>query len=270
LTYLLFPEHFDLRWRAYVRFAMPSVLKTASAVICDSEHTKRDLLKHYEVSAEKVHVIYIGVDHARFCPGIALDSQWKESVGLRDHYVLHVGSLSHRKNIPTLLRAISLLRARGKWGERQLVLAGSASPGLPGADAIHQAIRDLELSNVVVLAGQVPDMHLPALYANARLLVMPSLYEGFGLPVLEGMATGTPVVVSSASCLPEIVADAALQFSPRDHQALAAAIQDVLEHPSLADQLRARGLARAAQFNWQRTASETAAVYRSVAESRTS
>jgi glycosyltransferase involved in cell wall biosynthesis len=212
-------------------------------------------------------VVYNGVDHARFRPGLPLDSQWKQRIGLRGEYVLHVGSLSHRKNIPTLLRAIALLRNAGTWGARQLVLAGSESPGLPGADAIHSDIRDLDLSSVTVLAGHVPDAYVPALYANAAVLAVPSLYEGFGLTVLEGMAAGVPVVASNASCIPEIAQDAALLFPPRDERALANAIQDVFDRPSLAKDLKERGLARAAHFSWQRAASETAAIYRSVAKS---
>jgi glycosyltransferase involved in cell wall biosynthesis len=267
LTYLIFPEHFNSRWRTYVSSSMPSVLKSTSAVICVSEHTKQDLLKYYDVPATKVHVVYNGVDHARFRPGIALDRRWQEIVGLREDYLLAVGSLSHRKNIPTLLRAIAHLRSVGRWGRRQLVLAGAESPGLPGADAIHSDIRDLDLSSVTVLAGHVPDAYVPALYANATVLAVPSLYEGFGLTVLEGMAAGVPVVASNASCIPEIAQDAALLFPPGDERALANAIQDVFDRPSLAKDLRERGLARAAHFSWQRAASETAAIYRSVAKS---
>jgi glycosyltransferase involved in cell wall biosynthesis len=264
LTYLIFPDHFNQRWRRYVSSVMPSVLKAASAIICVSEHTKHDLLKYYDVSPAKVHVVYNGVDHARFQPGIQLDTNWMNRFGLRAGYILHVGSLSHRKNIPTLLQAIATLRSQGRWGSRQFVLAGSESPGLRGADAIHQTIRDLELSHHVVLAGHVLDDALPGLYANAALLVMPSLYEGFGLTVLESMAAGTPVVASNASCLPEVAGDAALFFSPHDPQALASAINEVLEQPSLAEDLRARGVLRAKHFSWERAASETAAVYLSV------
>jgi glycosyltransferase involved in cell wall biosynthesis len=267
LTYLIFPDHFARRWRTYVSSAMPSVLERTAAVICVSEHTKNDLLKFYDVPAAKVHVVYNGVDHARFRPGIALDPLWKEQVGLRGGYILHVGSLSRRKNIPTLLRAIATLRAKGAWGARQLVLAGSEIPGLPGADAVYATIRDYDLGGEVVLAGHAPDTHIPGLYANAALLAMPSLYEGFGLTMLESMAAGTPVVVSNAACLPEIAGGAALLFPPQDDHALAAAIQDLLEKPKLAEQLRTCGIARAAQFSWERAASETSAVYRSVAKS---
>jgi len=267
LTYLIFPDHFEHSWRTYVRSAMPSVLARSAAIICVSEHTREDLLRFYDVPAAKVHVVYNGVDHARFRPGLPLDPQWKQGIGLRGEYLLHVGSLSHRKNIPTLLRAIAWLRDAGKWGARQLVLAGSESKGLPGADAVHQAIRDLELTHDVVLAGHVPDSVVPSLYAHAALVVMPSLYEGFGLTMLESMASGTPVLASDASCLPEIAANAALLFPEQDHHALAAAIQEVLESPSVAEQLRSRGLARAAEFSWQKTAKQTMAVYRSVAGS---
>jgi glycosyltransferase involved in cell wall biosynthesis len=175
-----------------------------------------------------------------------------------------VGELSHRKNIPALLRAVAHLRSSGKWGTRQLVLAGTEAPGMLGADEIHTTIRQLKLSANVVLAGRVPDEHLPGLYAQASLLVMPSLYEGFGFPVLEAMAAGTPVVASNTSSLPEVAGTSAILVAPDDTLALAEAISSVLERPQCAAELKAKGLAWAQQFNWQRTAAETLEVYRRI------
>src|SRR5262249_20247473 len=147
-------------------------------------------------------------------------------IGLRGEYVLHVGTLVTRKNIPTLLRAVASLRSSGQWGDRQLVLAGPETPGVHGADEIREEIKRLELTDIVVLTGHVDDDHMPGIYTNARLLVMPSLYEGFGFPVLEGMAAGTPVIASNVTSLPEITGDAALLFDPHDVDALANAIRE--------------------------------------------
>ncbi len=264
LSFLMFPQHFERRWRTYVNVMMPSVLRNVPAVICISEHTRQDLLKAYKVAAEKVHVVYCGIDHARFHPAVEPDRDWLRSVGVKNDYVLHVGTLSERKNIPMLLRAVALLRTQGRLADYQLVLAGPALSVLAGASEIHQAIRDLGLEDVVVLTGHVPEVQLAALYAQAKVLVMPSLYEGFGLPVLESMAVGTPVVASNSSSLPEIAQDAALIVPPQDEHGWAEAIGEVIENPSTAAELRRKGLARAAQFSWQRAAAETLAVYRTV------
>jgi glycosyltransferase involved in cell wall biosynthesis len=133
-----------------------------------------------------------------------------------------------------------------------------------GANEIHKTIRELELATDVMLAGRVPDEHLPGLYAQASLLVMPSLYEGFGFPVLEAMAAGTPVVASNTSSLPEVAGTAAILVPPDDIVALAEAITSVLEQPQCAADLRSKGLEWAKQFNWQRTAAETLEVYRGI------
>lgn len=268
VSFLIFPEHFERRWRTYVKFMMPSVLRSVSAVICISENAKQDLLKFYKVSPDKVHVVYCGIDHARFHPGAPLDQQWAQSVGLHKDYVLHVGTLSQRKNIPMLLRAVAALRAQGRFEDLQLVLAGPELSVLTGATEIYDAIRDLGLGDVVVLAGFVPDECMPGLYAQAKLLVMPSLYEGFGLPVLESMASGVPVVASNTSSLPEIAAGAAILVPPQDEAAWAEAIQEVIENPSAVAELRRKGLLRAQQFSWQRAGEETLAVYRTVVGSR--
>jgi glycosyltransferase involved in cell wall biosynthesis len=246
---------------------MPTALKSAAAIICVSEHSKRDVIKSYGVSADKLKVVPNGLDHERFRPGATLDQHWAQAMGIRDGYVLHVGTFSYRKNIPTLLRAAALLRDQGKWGERQVVLAGSQNLSLKGAPEIFATIRELDLSGCVVLTGHVPDEHVAGLYAHASILVMPSLYEGFGFPVVEAMAVGTPVVCSNTSSLPEVAGDAAILFPPEDQHALAAAMQDLIENRSLAEELRRKGLEQVRQFSWQRNAEQTIAIYRDVASS---
>jgi glycosyltransferase involved in cell wall biosynthesis len=264
ITYLLYPAHFGQRWIRYMKSVAPATVRSAAAIICGSEHSKNDLVEAYKISPAKVHVVPYGVDHQRFRPGLALDKVWAAQVGIQAGYVLHVGELSHRKNIPALLNAVAHLRSLGKWGSRQLVLAGAESPGMLGGDEVHKTIDRLQLAANVVLAGRVPDEHLPGLYANASLLVMPSLYEGFGFPVLEAMAAGTPVVASNTSSLPEVAGTAAVLVAPGDTVALAEAMISVLESPRCAAELRASGLVWAKQFNWQQTAAKTIDVYRGI------
>jgi len=264
VSFRLFPEFFERRWLLYITSMMPKALQSASAVITGSHHAKADLLRFYDIPPEKIRVIYDGIDHERFKPGATLDPAWTASVGLRSGYVLHVGEMSARKNICALLRAAAQLRSVGKWDGRQIVLVGPETPGMTGAAEIHQTIHQLNLSDIVKVLGRVAHEHVPGLYANASLLAMPSLYEGFGLPVLESMAVGTPVVASNVSSLPEVAGDAAILFPPKDEDALAEAIHQVLSRPDLAAELRSKGLVQASKFDWRSTAAGTVEVYRSV------
>ena len=246
---------------------MPPAVRSAAAIICGSDNSKCDIVKAYGIPSDKVRVIPYGVDHERFHPGATLERNWAQALGIRDGYVLHVGTFSYRKNIPTLLHAVAHLRARGMWGNRQVVLAGSQRLSIKGGHEVFETIRELDLSGSVVLTGHTPDEHIPGLYAHAGLLVVPSLYEGFGFPVLEAMAVGTPVVCSDTSSLPEVAGDAAIFFPPHDHYALARAMEDLLRNPSIAEQLRRKGFEQARQFTWQRAAEQTIGIYREVAKS---
>jgi glycosyltransferase involved in cell wall biosynthesis len=266
ITYLLYPDHFAGWFITYMKSLMPSIVKSAAAIICGSQHAKQDIIKAYGLPSGKVRVVHYGVDQERFRPGAILDSVWARSLGIREGYLLHVGVFSHRKNIPFLLRAIAHLRDKNSGKPVQLVLVGLETPALKGAVEVHQTIRELHLEENIVLAGRVPDQHIPGLYAQAKALIMPSLYEGFGFPIVESMAAGTPVIASNSSSLPEVAGDAAILASPTDSQAFANAIEEVISNPKLAAELRVKGLARAKHFNWQRTAAETVDVYRSVAK----
>jgi glycosyltransferase involved in cell wall biosynthesis len=267
MSYLLYPSHFSNWWTAYLNLVMPSVVRSAAAIICPSENSKRDIVKAYGVKADKIRVVPQGVDHERFHPSARLEQAWARKLGIRNGYVLHIGTFSYRKNIPTLLRAVAELRTRGMWENRQLILAGSQHLSLKGGHEIIDTIRDLDLKDTVVLTGYMPEEHIPGLYAHASMLVMPSIYEGFGFPVVEAMAAGTPVVCSDQSSLPEVAGNAALLFPSDDQHALANAIETLLRTPSIREQLRRKGIERASQFTWQRTAEQTIAIYRELAKS---
>lgn len=264
LSFLIHPHHFSPGWRTYVTSMMPGVLRSASAIICVSESTKRDLLRLYPVANEKIHVVYNGLDHSRFNTNAKLDCDWARTAGIRKQYVLHVGALAERKNIPTLLRAVALLRDTGRFDDYQLVLAGKEAPSLTGAEAINETIGRYHLEDTVLKIGYVPDEKLAGVYAGATVLVMPSMYEGFGLPVLEAMATGTPVITSNVSSLPEVAGDAAILISPGDEQALAEAIDAVLVDSLRHQDLSKKGLEQAQKFDWGQAAAETMVVYQSV------
>jgi glycosyltransferase involved in cell wall biosynthesis len=235
------------------------------AVITASNHSRREIERYLGVSPARLSIIPDGVAR-RFHP-LPLEkakNHVASRFGLRTAYLLYVGALTRRKNLERALEAFSLITKQ--MPAVRFVLAGSRTwQGTP-VEAI--AVR-LGIEDRVVQTGPLADADLPPLYRGAVLFVFPSLYEGFGLPPLEAMACGTPVVCSNAASLPEVVGDAALMVDPTDVGGMAEAMRRVLADAELADDLRQRGLARAAQFTWERTARETVAVYeRVVAEGR--
>jgi glycosyltransferase involved in cell wall biosynthesis len=245
------------RW--FLRLMLPRFLRHAEAVIAVSASTKRDVVRLYGLPESKVTVVHEAVTE-RFRPAsIEAQVTVRRRYGLPERFVLFVGTLEPRKNLVTLLQAYHALRDRGL--AQRLVAVGARGWR---DSAFHAQLRSLGLEDDVVLPGYVPDEDLPAIYSAADLFAFPSLREGFGLPVLEAMACGVPVVTSNVSALPEVVGDAGLLVSPRDVPALAAAIERVLADPHLQQALRAKGMARAAFFSWDRAARETLAVYESV------
>jgi glycosyltransferase involved in cell wall biosynthesis len=236
------PESYSRPYVEYQRRLLPRLARDASALITVSEFSRADLIEVLGATAERVNVIPEGVDERFFTdpdPGAAA-----ARYGLAGPYALAVGTMSARKNLPTLAQAARSLGERGI----ELVLAGSDRGYLRGAQA---GLRRL---------GYVDEGLLPGLYAGAVALAMPSGYEGFGLPCLEAMAAGTPVVAADAGALPETCGDAALMVAPGD----AAAFADALIAAAFDEQVRARlieaGRRRAAEFSWARTATLTDAL----------
>lgn len=259
LIFRLFPEHHKRLNFWYLNATMPLYCRRADAIIAVSEATKRDLIRLYGVPAEKIAVIHEAAA-PHFKP-VAPEqiAAVRERYGLPDHYILRVGTIEPRKNLERLLDALQLVQHYDSTV--RLVVVGSKGWLY---ERFFKKLHGSELRHAVVLTGRVQDTDLPAIYSGATLLVEPSLYEGFGLPLLEAMACGTPVVCSNTSSLPEVAGDAACYFDPRDSAAMAEAIGEVWRDGSLRDTMRHNGLVRAAQFSWERTAQETLAVYRTL------
>jgi glycosyltransferase involved in cell wall biosynthesis len=258
------PEAVSRRYRLLFRLLIGRTIRAARRVIAVSEFTRRDILERYPAGAGKIVVVPNGVD-----PGFGsvgdpeADRRVRERHGITGRYLLFVGVFEPRKNVPLLVDAFEILRhTHPEAADLQLVLAGGA--GWQGA-AIAEAVASRGLEPAVRLLGFVPDADLPALYRGATLALVPSQYEGFGLPALEAMACGAPVLSSDATALPETVGDAAELFTPGDPGLLARSIAGLIARPERLAQLRERGLARAAVFTWERTAAQTLAVYRDAA-----
>jgi glycosyltransferase involved in cell wall biosynthesis len=245
LSFLHYPEAFVPTLRRYLEHVVPRSVARADHVLADSEATRADLIAHLGTAPEKVDVLYSGVD-PRFGPESKAGERERleKRYGVGDQpYILSVGTVQPRKNYTRLIRAFASLRA-----EAQLLIAG-------GKGWLYEEIvAEAEEHETVRLLGFVEDEDLPALYRNAALFAFPSLYEGFGLPVLEAMACGTPVVCSDASSLPEVAGNAALLVDPLDIDVLTEAMTRVLGDADLRQAMIARGLQQAARFTWERAA----------------
>lgn len=254
LSYLVYPEAFSRRVRTMLTALVPRSVRRADRVIAVSEHTKRDLVRFYRLDPDKIAVTPLA-------PGPEFVVMREAAAtplppGVKEPFVLAVGNLEPRKNLGRLLEAFfALVRERGFEG--QLVLVGKGS----GGGEILSRARDQGLESRVVLTGFVSQPELVLLYNRAKLFVYPSLYEGFGLPPIEAMACGCPVVASNTSVLPETLGDAALLVDPLSVSRLVEAIAAVLDREALAAQLVEKGIQRSHSLSWHDTARRTHAAY---------
>ncbi|MAU00152.1 MAG: glycosyl transferase family 1 [Anaerolineaceae bacterium] len=244
-----------------LRLLLPHVARRATAVITVSHHARQDLMRILQLPAEKIHVIHEAAP-AGFQP---LDDpierrQLRARYNLPEQFVLFVGTMEPRKNLKRLIRAIAQLRWRGC--DTRLVLVGPNGWLINGS--LDKEIEALNLQDAVQNLGYVPQEDLPGIYSLATIFAFPSLYEGFGLPPLEAMACGTPVLTSRDSAMAEICGEAAWLVDPQQEAAIADGLACLLADPERREHLRQLGLARAQHYSWERTARETAVVYEKV------
>ena len=232
-------------------------LTWTDVVLCDSQATASDAAKLLGARPEQLRVVYLGVDDRFQHVSAAQVVDVRQRYSLPANYILSVASLDVRKNLSTLLQAYARLRADG-FHDLGLVLVGK--PGTR-VEKLYQEIDRLDVRQHVRLTGHVPDADLPAIYAGAAAFAYPSLYEGFGLPPLEAMAAGVPVVVSNVSALPEVAGEAALYVSPHDVDGLAYQLRQILCDQCLRAELQRRGREHAQRFDWRRTAEQTLQAY---------
>jgi glycosyltransferase involved in cell wall biosynthesis len=234
--------------------------RKADKIIAVSESTKNDIVNCYGIDAGKIRVIYNGIsDDFKVIEDIELQNVIRQKYDLPDKYILYVGTLEPRKNIPGLLKAFSM--CLDKLPGYKLVIAGSKGWDY---ENIFTRIKELDLEERVVFAGYVENKHLPLMYNMARLFVYASFYEGFGLPLIESMACGTPVITSNISSLEEVSGDAALIVDPNKPAEIASAMTKVLLDSKVYEDMRSRGFKRAKDFSWKKTAQETWEVYKEV------
>jgi len=257
LTFITVPKAFSTVQRWYNRVFLYLSLLGRVEVFTVSNHSKNDILRIYRnVPKNKVHITYCAVDTNKFKPLSELNQDKIEMINekynLPDEYLLFVGTIEPRKNLKTLINVISVLKKRNQFN-MPLLICGSKGAGY---NEILMLIEDLNLYDLVRITGYVEDDDLPYLYARASLFVYPSIYEGFGIPPLEAMASGVPVVTSKVSSLPEVVGNAAICIDPYDQEEMAARILEVLDNESLRDDFIKKGLLRSSTFKWSESAQE--------------
>ena len=263
LIYKRFPQHHKPLNYWYLNRAMPLYCRRATAIIAVSQATKRDLVTHYGVDPAAIHVIYeAAADHFR-PPTPDQISHVRRHYNLPDQFLIHLSTIEPRKNLNRLLDALKILHH--DHPNLHLLLAGGK--GWLYDDFFAQIEHD-QLNDRVHSLGWIPDADLPAILASADLAVQPSLYEGFGLPILEHMAVGQVVAASNTSSHPEVGGDAAAYFDPTNVNEITATIHRLLTDPDEYQHRRQLGLTQAQQFSWHRAAQETRAVYEKVANDK--
>ena len=260
---LALPRFWPARQRLIFSLAHRLALRAARRVIAISDSTRRDVIRRFHVDPGRVTVTPLAADE-RFRPQPESEvRRVRQMVSLPERFILYAGINKPPKNLPRLVDAYAQLVAGSAGLDFDCVIAGAWDNRYPES---RERAAHLGLGDRVLFLGPIPDADLPALYAAADLFVMPSLYEGFSLPVLEAMACGTPIACSDTSSLPEVTGDAGLFFNPYDRDQMASAVLRAMTDPELRAELRMRGLERARQFSWERVARQTIDVYRAAVE----
>ncbi len=252
LCFVVNPQWYSFSFRTLYNLIVPRIARRATKVVTNSNNSKNDLLQYFGLPAERVSLVYWAVDDIFS----ETNPETDHTVTSQNDYILYVGSLEPRKNINVLIEAFEELRIQNPSLNTKLILIGGESP-------LFAAVRlkAKRFGDDVVFKGFVRDEELREYYRNARLVAYPSLYEGFGLPPLEAMASGTPVVTSRTSSIPEVVGDAALMIDPTDRSQLVSAMFRVLSDERLARSLREKGRHQVKKFNWYRVARGVLGVY---------
>jgi glycosyltransferase involved in cell wall biosynthesis len=257
--HLRFPQYLPNRFaHAYARASLWFSTHRSARVLTVSEASKRDILHYFRVPESKIDVIYNAIDERFGAPPEPDEvERVRERYQLNDPFVLYAGNIKPHKNLERLIEAFHMLRRHDADHVKLLIIGDEISKYA----TLRRAVHRYKLHKHVRFFGFVPDRTLAVLYRLARVFVFPSLYEGFGLPPLEAMASGTPVITSNVSSLPEVVGDAALLIDPYSPEAIADAMRRVLADDALRDDLRTRGLIRAREFSWDRSVARVREIY---------
>ncbi|MCX7785255.1 MAG: glycosyltransferase family 4 protein [candidate division WOR-3 bacterium] len=254
LSSFTLPETYSYLRRRYYQEIITTSVRLSDFIITDSEASKRDMLTYFNMAKDKIRVIYCGLNEIFFNP--PSQESWqviKNKYHLPEEYLFTLGVLEPKKNTTRLLLAYAQLKNNLSFLP-PLVIGGSRRYGWKNS-SLFRMVKELCLTDSVIFTDFIEQNDLPLIYANARIFVFPSLYEGFGLPVIEAMACGVPVITSNTSSLPEIAGDAAIFVNPYDVNEISQAIKQVLTNEHLQNELREKGIENAKRFSWKNTAS---------------
>lgn len=261
LTFEFYPETMDKRNLRRIKRDLVYSLERPDKIITISEATKQDMIQHLRVDPSKIEVIYCGVDFKHFNEARNNSQSVREKYQLPDQYILYIGTLEPRKNIETLIEAFKRFKIEGDKSnaEIKLVLAGKKGWLYEG---IFKKIQELGLEDDVVDLGYIDEIDKPALYQMAQCFVFPSIYEGFGIPVIEAMAAGTPVITTNVSSLPEVAGEAGLLVDPKDTIAIAESMYQLTTNEEKKQELIQKGYTQAQKFSWETSAEKLYRVYK--------
>ncbi len=259
MLFLLFPQKHNILKRFFYCWMLPIAAKKAERIIAVSSSTKKDIMKLLNISSEKIRVIYLGIGSLYHPLEKKEVEDFRRKEEIFGSFILYVGTLKKRKNVLNIIRAYKKIKEKGI--KEKLVIVGNKSGEYQN---IYKAVKRSKLEKDVFFSGYVDEALLPFYYNSAFLFIYPSLYEGFGLPILEAMASGTPVITSNVSSLPEVVGDAAILVNPNNIEEMAEMMQKVLTNQKLREKMREKGLKRAKLFSWERCARETLNLYEEI------
>lgn len=255
MAYMAYPETVNTKTKNWLRLTMKGSCRRADAIVTVSEFSKQEIVRYLGVRPDKITVVYNGVDFERYHPGYGVDriQNAKEKYRIIGEYFLYLGTLEPRKNIERMVEAYALLKNKEQRNIPQLVIAGGKGWLY---ETIFKRVKELQLEKDIIFTGYVAEEDVPLLMSGAMAFLFPSLYEGFGIPPIEAMACGTPVITSNTASLPEVVGEAAIKVDPLQVGELAEAMQRIAGDESLRGYLSALGLEHVQKFTW-RNAAET-------------
>ena len=261
MTFITHPQVHTLIKRVYFSLFMPYSIKKADRVISISESTKKDILHYVKVDEKKIKTIYLAADSSFIVQNKEkCRKKIKENYDVSSPFILFIGMIEPRKNLERLIIAFSELRKKGNIPYR-LVIVGRKGWKVRG---MLSMIKSLEIEKEIIFTGYVPDEDLARFYNAAEFFVYPSLYEGFGIPIIEAMACGCPVITSNISSMPEVAGDAALLVDPGDVSQISSAMRRLIKDKKLREDMIKRGIKRSSEFSWKKCAKETLKIYRGI------
>lgn len=256
----IFPQFYTWRSRLWQwQMSYPYLARKADKIIAVSNSTKEDLVRIYGVEAKKVQVVYEGVDEIYFhSPSLRLQRNVRKKFKIDQDFIYYVGSIEPRKNLPMVVRGLAYIKSQPQFDKMKLVISGGKSWL---EKSIYEEVSSLKLKKMVIFTGQVTEMEKIALLHQARVFAFPSLYEGFGLPVIEAFGAGCPAITSNVSALPEVAGGAAALIDPKDQASFNQALDKILTHASYPHNLITKGKLQAKKFSWAKAANQTLNVF---------